>query len=80
MFFTFVKWYYLNYSGYRGQKIIPWRSAQDQHSSCIYAWYKDAVNTLRKKFVFCIRTQCVPRVKHSPPQLHETSVLMFCKV
>jgi hypothetical protein len=47
---------------------------------------------LRKRLVFnpyhhgehyetpCIRTQCVPRSKHSPLRLHKTYLLMFYKV
>jgi hypothetical protein len=29
--------------------------------------------------LFYIRTQCVPRSKHSPPQLYKTNLYMFCK-
>ena len=80
-FVTFVKWFYLNYSGDIGQKIIRWRTAQSPQASCIYAWHKRCSKPFKEEIcLFYIRTQCVPRVKHSPPQLHESSMLMFCKV
>ena len=29
--------------------------------------------------MFYVRTQCVPRCKHSPPRLYKTNLLMLCK-
>ena len=48
-FVTFIKFYYLNYSGDRRQKIIPWERAQGPQFSCVYAWYKSAFNPLNFK-------------------------------
>jgi len=52
-FVAFDKWYYLNYSGDRGQKIIPWRTVQGRSPSVFMPGIKDTFKPLKTKF-FCL--------------------------
>jgi hypothetical protein len=39
----------------------------------------NALTFKKETYLFYVRTQCVPRCKHSPPRLYKTNLLMWCK-